>query len=61
MRRDTLRHWTIALLVFLAAQTHTAQTNTAQAATDLHFGQYHALVIGNNDYADLSKLKDGRQ
>ena len=57
MRRDTLRHWTIALLVFLAAQTHTAQTNTAQAATDLHFGQYHALVIGNNDYADLSKLK----
>ena len=52
MRRSTLRHWAIALLVFLAAQTH-----TAWAATDLHFGQYHALVIGNNDYADLSKLK----
>ena len=52
MRWSTVRHWTIALLVFLAVQT-----NTAWTATDLHFGQYHALVIGNNDYADLAKLK----
>ena len=23
---------------------------------DIHFGNYHALVIGNNDYQDLTDL-----
>ncbi len=29
----------------------------AQAATQNEYGRYHALVIGNNDYAHLPKLK----
>ena len=35
----------------------TGHAGVAWSATDLHFGNYHALVIGNNDYADLPKLK----
>jgi hypothetical protein len=35
-----------------------AQTRAqANPFAGIHFGQYHALVIGNNDYRDLPKLK----
>jgi len=27
------------------------------AASDIDLGRYHAIVIGNNDYANLSKLR----
>jgi hypothetical protein len=37
------------------APTHAAQADVTAAALD--FGTYHALVIGNNDYMKLPKLK----
>jgi hypothetical protein len=37
------------------APTHAAQANVTAAALD--FGTYHALVIGNNEYHDIQKLR----
>ena len=42
-------------LIFIVLLT--GHASVAWSATDLHFGNYHALVIGNNDYGDLPKLK----
>jgi hypothetical protein len=34
-----------------------SSTDTASGSPALDFGNYHALVIGNNDYRDITKLK----
>ena len=34
-----------------------SSTETASGSPALDFGNYHALVIGNNDYRDIPKLK----
>ena len=43
-----------ALLATLIAMLFHA---APMAAEDIEFGRYHALVIGNNDYADLPRLE----
>ena len=45
----SLAHLSSAILI--------SDAGVAWSAPDLNFGNYHALVIGNNDYADLPKLK----
>ena len=44
----------IACLALLAP---VCVTTGASRAPDFDFGRYHALVIGNNDYANLPKLE----
>ena len=47
-----MRRWLFLFLIAVASQS-----GKAWSATDLNFGQYHALIIGINDYDDLPKLK----
>lgn len=44
------------ILVCLLGRPVFAQTDRTPAGEQLTFGDYHALVIGNNDYAHLSSL-----
>ena len=40
-----------------AAQTASRQAEPVESLSGLHFGRYHALVIGNNIYDELTELK----
>jgi len=40
-----------------ATQTASRKTEPVPSLSGLHFGRYHALIIGNNEYDDLVALK----
>ena len=42
-----------------AVQTASRQAEPVESLSGLHFGRYHALVIGNNVYDELTELKTG--
>jgi len=47
----------VAALKPVAQPTTKASTPRLASTSDIHFGKYHALVIGNNDYQHLPDLK----
>ena len=47
----------IVALAVVGNTTHGLAQNAAPLGAGIDFGSYHALVIGNNDYAHLPKLK----
>jgi len=42
-------------------KTEEAKQQAKLVSSSVHFGTYHALVIGNDEYTDLPKLKNGVQ
>ena len=47
------------LIDVLSSSTNTKTEIIAQSENDLNFGSYHALIIGNDDYQNVSKLNTG--